>query len=89
MGFGEHYLNVFSVLTNLELTSSVPVKLAEGMEIAIIKVLKALLPDPASLAPSYTGKTCIGNYVKGTKDNKQKAIFIYNSSVIMKNATKK
>lgn len=78
MGFGDHYLNVFSVLTNLGLLSEKPVKIAEGVELAPIKVLKALLPDPASLAPGYTGKTCIGNYIRGTKDNAQREIFIYN-----------
>lgn len=78
MGFGDHYLNVFSVLTNIGLTSEKPVKIAEGIEIAPLKVLKALLPDPSSLAPGYTGKTCIGNFIRGTKDNKPREIFIYN-----------
>ncbi|MDF2500520.1 MAG: Saccharopine dehydrogenase [Anaerosporomusa subterranea] len=78
MGFGDHYLNVFSVLSNIGLTSEVPVKIANGVEIAPIKVLKALLPDPASLAPGYTGKTCIGNFIKGTKDNQERSVFIYN-----------
>jgi saccharopine dehydrogenase-like NADP-dependent oxidoreductase len=79
MGFGDHYLNVFSVLTNIGLTSEKPVKIAEGVEIAPLKILKALLPDPSSLAPGYTGKTCIGNYICGTKNNEQRAIFIYNT----------
>lgn len=78
MGFGDHYLNVFSVLTNIGLTSEKPVKIAEGIEIAPLKVLKALLPDPSSLAPGYTGKTCIGNFIRGTKNNKERSIFIYN-----------
>ncbi|MDF2876745.1 MAG: Carboxynorspermidine synthase [Sporomusa sp.] len=78
MGFGEHYLNVFSVLTNLGLTSEKPVKIAEGVEIAPLKVLKALLPDPSSLAINYTGKTCIGNFIQGTKGNEKREIFIYN-----------
>lgn len=79
MGFGEHYINVFTVLTNLGLTSEKPVRTAEGLEVVPLKVLKALLPDPSSLAPNYTGKTCIGNYVKGTKDGKPREIFIYNT----------
>ncbi|MBP1765829.1 MAG: Saccharopine dehydrogenase, partial [Firmicutes bacterium] len=78
MGFGDHYLNVFSVLSNLGLLSEKPVKVSEGVEIAPLKVLKALLPDPSSLAPGYTGKTCIGNFIRGTKDNREKEIFIYN-----------
>ena len=79
MGFGDHYLNVFSVLKNIGLTSEKPIKIAEGVEIAPLKVLKALLPDPSSLAPGYTGKTCIGNYIRGMKDNKERDIFIYNT----------
>ncbi len=78
MGFGDHYINVFTVLTNLGLTSEKPIKTAEGVEIVPLKVLKAILPDPSSLAPTYTGKTCIGNYVKGAKDGKRRDIFIYN-----------
>ena len=79
MGFGDHYINVFSVLTNLGLTSEKPVKTAEGLEVVPLKLLKAILPDPLSLAPNYTGKTCIGNYVKGTKGGQHKEIFIYNT----------
>ena len=79
MGFGDHYINVFGVLTNLGLTSEKPVKTAEGVEVVPLKVLKAILPDPLSLAPNYTGKTCIGDYVKGTKDSKHREIFIYNT----------
>ncbi len=79
MGFGDHYLNVFSVLTNIGLTSEVPVNIADGVDIAPLKVLKALLPDPSSLAPNYTGKTCIGNFIKGTKNNEKREIFIYNT----------
>lgn len=80
MGFGDHYLNVFSVLSNIGMISEVPIKVADGVEIAPLKVLKALLPDPASLAPGYVGKTCIGNFIKGTKDNQDRSIFIYNVS---------
>ena len=78
MGFSDHYINVFSVLTNLGLTSEKPIKTAEGVEVVPLKVLKAILPDPSSLAPNYTGKTCIGNLIKGKKDGKNKEIFIYN-----------
>ena len=43
-----------------------------------LKVVKAVLPDPASLAPNYTGKTCIGDLVKGTKDGAPVEVFVYN-----------
>ena len=78
MGFGDHYINVFTVLKNLGLLSEQPVKTAEGLEVIPLKVVKAVLPDPASLAPNYTGKTCIGDFVKGTKDGKPVEVLIYN-----------
>lgn len=78
MGFGDHYINVFTVLNNLGLLSEKPVKTAEGLEVIPLKVVKAVLPNPASLAPSYKGKTCIGDLVKGTKNGKQREVFIYN-----------
>ncbi|MDO5622289.1 MAG: saccharopine dehydrogenase family protein [Paracoccus sp. (in: a-proteobacteria)] len=78
MGFGAHYINVFTVLKNLGLLSEQPVKTAEGQEVVPLKVVKAVLPDPASLAPDYTGKTCIGDLVKGTRDGKPGEVFIYN-----------
>jgi hypothetical protein len=80
MGFGDHYINVFTVLKNLGLLSEQPVKTAEGQEVIPLKVVKAVLPDPSSLAPDYTGKTCIGDFVKGTKDGKPAEVFIYNIS---------
>jgi saccharopine dehydrogenase-like NADP-dependent oxidoreductase len=78
MGFGDHYINVFTVLKSIGLLSEQPVKLADGSEVVPLKVVKACLPDPASLAPEYEGKTCIGDYVKGLKDGKEKTVFIYN-----------
>ena len=78
MGFGEHYINVFTVLKNLGLLSEQPVTTAEGLEVVPLKVVKAVLPDPASLAPGYTGKTCIGDLVKGTRDGQPAEVFVYN-----------
>ncbi|WP_101340249.1 saccharopine dehydrogenase family protein [Cereibacter azotoformans] len=78
MGFSDHYINVFTVLKNLGLLSEQPVTTAEGLEVIPLKVVKAVLPDPSSLAPDYTGKTCIGDIVKGTKDGQPAEVFIYN-----------
>lgn len=78
MGFGERYITVFTVLKNLGLLSEQPIRTAEGQEVVPLKVVKAVLPDPSSLAPDYTGKTCIGDVVKGVKDGKEREIFIYN-----------
>ena len=78
MGFGDHYINVFTVLKNLGLLSEKPVKTAEGQEVVPLKVVKAVLPDPASLAPDYVGKTCIGDFIRGTKNGQPAEVLIYN-----------
>lgn len=78
MGFGAHYINVFTVLKSLGLLSEHPVKTAEGQEVVPLKLVKAVLPDPASLAPDYEGKTCIGTLVKGRRDGKEGEVFVYN-----------
>lgn len=78
MGFGERYINVFTVLQNLGLLSEQPVMTAEGQEVVPLKVVKAVLPDPSSLAPNYTGKTCIGDKVKGKINGVETEVFIYN-----------
>lgn len=78
MGFGDHYINVFTVLKNLGLLSEKPVKTAEGLEVVPLKVVKAVLPDPASLAPGYSGKTCIATIARGVKDGQPAEVMLYN-----------
>jgi saccharopine dehydrogenase-like NADP-dependent oxidoreductase len=80
MGFGDHYINVFTVLRTLGFLSHLPVTLTTGQEVVPLKVVKALLPDPMTLAPGYTGNTCIGNYVKGWKKGKKREVLIYQVS---------
>ena len=79
MGFGDHYLNVFGVLRTIGMLSEKPVTTAEGVEVVPLKLLKAVLPDPASLARTYTGWTCIADLVKGWKDGKWREVLIYNN----------
>lgn len=80
MGFGDHYINVFTVLRTLGFLSHLPVTLTTGQEVVPLKVVKALLPDPMTLAPGYTGNTCIGNFVKGWADGQKREILIYQVS---------
>lgn len=80
MGFGDHYINVFTVLRTLGLLDHEPVALPGGGEGIPLQMVKAVLPDPQSLAPNYTGKTCIGDIVTGTKDGTPRELFIYQVS---------
>ncbi|MFO7657824.1 MAG: saccharopine dehydrogenase family protein [Bacteroidales bacterium] len=77
MTFGEQYLTHLRVLENVGMTRIDPV-MYEGVEIIPLKFLKAVLPDPGSLAENYTGKTCIGCVIEGVKDGKFARKFIYN-----------
>ena len=78
MGFGEHYLKVFDVLDNLGLTSSIPVEV-DGVSVVPNRLIKALLPDPASLASGYNGKICIGVDIRGKKNGEPKRVFIWSN----------
>lgn len=78
MGFSDHYINVFSVLKNTGMLSEKTVTLDNGQEVVPLKVVKAVLPNPKTLAANYTGKTCIGDLVRGTKDGKPREVFIFN-----------
>ncbi|WP_404399871.1 saccharopine dehydrogenase family protein [Idiomarina seosinensis] len=78
MTFGDQYLTHLRVLENVGMTSIKPVSF-QGQEIVPLEFLKAVLPNPGSLAEGYTGKTCIGTYVTGIKDGEQKTIFIFNN----------
>jgi len=78
MGFSDHYINCFNVLRNIGLLSEKPVKTKEGLEVVPLKVVKACLPDPKTLAPDYVGNICIGDLIVGTKNGYKKELFIYN-----------
>jgi saccharopine dehydrogenase (NAD+, L-lysine forming) len=78
MTFSENYLTHLRVLENIGMTSIKAVHY-EGREIVPLKFLKALLPDPSSLAQNYSGKTSIGCQIRGVKDGKEKTYFIYNN----------
>jgi saccharopine dehydrogenase (NAD+, L-lysine-forming) len=77
MTFGDSYLKHLEVMQNIGITRIDEVEF-EGKKIVPIKFLRALLPDPASLAQNYTGKTSIGVLAEGIKDGKRKRYFVYN-----------
>lgn len=78
MTFGDAYLTHLRVLENVGMTSIEPIDF-QGQKVVPLEFLKAVLPNPGSLAEGYTGLTCIGTYVTGIKDGKEKTIFIFNN----------
>lgn len=79
MAFGEQYLKVFDVLYNLGLLGVNPVNV-EGQWVVPLKMVKALLPDPASLAADYQGRVCIGTLLTGQDaSGRQRRVFLYST----------
>ena len=77
MTFSDNYITHLRVLENVGLTRIDPVEYA-GVQIVPLQFLKALLPEPASLAEHYTGKTSIGAIISGVAGGAPKKVIIYN-----------
>ena len=77
MTFSDNYLKHLEVLQNVGMTRIDEVEF-QGQKIVPIQFLKALLPDPGSLGPLTTGRTCIGVIARGLKEGKKKQVYIYN-----------
>jgi saccharopine dehydrogenase (NAD+, L-lysine forming) len=77
MTFGASYLQYLTVLRNVGLTGTEPIDY-EGRSIVPLQFLKAVLPEPASLGPGYTGKTCIATMISGRLNGRERKIAIYN-----------
>ncbi len=77
MTFGDEYLTHLRVLANVGMLGIEPVD-HKGQKIIPMEFLKTLLPDPASLAENYTGKTSIGCIFEGVKNGKPRKAFLYN-----------
>ncbi len=78
MTFSQSYITHLQVLQNLGLTRIDPIDY-EGIKVVPLKFLKALLPEPSSLAENYTGKTSIGCHIRGIKNGKDRTYYIYNN----------
>ncbi|MGZ4456700.1 MAG: saccharopine dehydrogenase family protein, partial [Nocardioides sp.] len=81
-GLGDEFINVLKVLHTLGLdsTEKVRVKTASGghAEVSPRDVVAAVLPDPATVGPRMTGKTCAGLWVTGTgTDGRPRSTYLY------------
>ncbi len=75
-GLGEKFIGVLKTLHMLGLDRTTPVNV-KGVQVAPRDVVAACLPDPAHLGHRMTGKTCMGTWVKGTKDGRPRQVFLY------------
>ncbi|WP_436700335.1 saccharopine dehydrogenase family protein [Nocardioides sp. BYT-33-1] len=76
-GLGEEFITILKVLHTLGLDRTEKVRV-KGVEVSPRDVVAAVLPDPASVGPRMTGKTCAGLWVTGTgKDGRPRSTYLY------------
>ncbi|MFZ2167097.1 MAG: saccharopine dehydrogenase C-terminal domain-containing protein, partial [Propionibacteriaceae bacterium] len=76
-GLGEGFIGVLKTLHTLGLDSTVPVNV-KGALVSPRDVVAACLPDPATIGPRMTGKTCAGLEVTGLgKDGAPRRVYLY------------
>ena len=76
-GLGEQMIGILRTLHELGLDRTEPVRV-KGVEVSPRDVVAACLPDPATIGPRMTGKTCAGLWVTGTgRDGRPRATYLY------------
>ncbi len=85
-GLGDEFITILKVLHTLGLDSTEKVRVpstssGQGrtmVEVSPRDVVAAVLPDPATVGPRMTGKTCAGLHVTGTgKDGRPRSTYLY------------
>jgi saccharopine dehydrogenase-like NADP-dependent oxidoreductase len=76
-GLGEEFIGVLKTLHTLGLDRTEKVRVA-GVEVSPRDVVAACLPDPATIGPRMTGRTCAGLWVTGVgKDGEPRSTYLY------------
>jgi saccharopine dehydrogenase-like NADP-dependent oxidoreductase len=76
-GLGDEFIEVLKTLHKLGLDRTEPVTV-RGRQVSPRDVVAASLPDPATLGPQMTGKTCAGTWVTGTgADGEAREVYLY------------
>ena len=76
-GLGDEFITILKVLNTLGLDRTEPISV-KGVQVSPRDVVAAALPDPATIGPRMTGKTCAGLFVTGTgKDGRPRRTYLY------------
>src|SRR4051794_19908139 len=76
-GLGDEFITILKVLHTLGLDRTDKVRV-KGVEVSPRDVVAAVLPDPATVGPRMTGKTCAGLWVTGKgKDGAERSTYLY------------
>ncbi|KQV25654.1 saccharopine dehydrogenase family protein [Yonghaparkia sp. Root332] len=83
-GLGDEFIGILKTLHQLGLDKTEPLRVrsANGpVEVSPRDVVAAGLPDPATIGPRMTGKTCAGLWVTGTGvDGSPREVYLYHVS---------
>lgn len=83
-GLGDEFIGILKTLHQLGLDSIEPIKVRTAQGPAMVAprdVVAAALPDPATIGPRMTGKTCAGVWVTGVgKDGNPREVYLYHVS---------
>ncbi|HEV7811420.1 MAG TPA: saccharopine dehydrogenase C-terminal domain-containing protein [Leifsonia sp.] len=83
-GLGEEFIGILRTLHQLGLDSTTPLRVRSEngpVEVAPRDVVAAALPDPATIGPRMTGKTCAGVWVTGRDfEGKPREVYLYHVS---------
>ena len=83
-GLGNEFIGILKTLNQLGLDRTQPIRVrsADGpVSVAPRDVVAAALPDPATIGPRMTGKTCAGVWVTGTgTDGRPRSSYLYHVS---------
>ncbi|MDQ1579793.1 MAG: hypothetical protein QOD05_568 [Microbacteriaceae bacterium] len=83
-GLGAEFIDVLRTLHRLGLDSPTPLRVRSEngpVDVAPRDVVAASLPDPATIGPRMTGKTCAGVWVTGTgTDGTPREVYLYHVS---------
>jgi len=76
-GLGDEFITILKVLNTSGLDRTEPISV-KGVQVSPRDVVAAALPDPATIGPRMTGKTCAGLFVTGTgKDGRPRRTYLY------------
>ncbi|WP_166875972.1 saccharopine dehydrogenase family protein [Salinibacterium sp. ZJ450] len=83
-GLGDEFIGILKTLHQLGLDSTTPIRVrsANGpVEVAPRDLVAAALPDPATIGPRMTGKTCAGVWVTGRDpQGEPREVYLYHVS---------
>ncbi len=76
-GLGDDFIGVLKTLHAIGLDRTDKVTVG-GVQVSPRDVVAACLPDPSTIGPRMTGKTCAGLWVTGTgKDGRPREVYLY------------